>query len=60
MATSFSSTSSNQSYVQTALFRPSLAYPVHLYDQMLTHTAERYPEHVAVVFQEVSLTYREL
>jgi long-chain acyl-CoA synthetase len=42
------------------LFRPSLTYPVHLYDEMLTRTAQRYPEHVAVVFQEVNLTYREL
>ena len=54
------STSTNQSYVQTELFRPSLNYPVHSYDEMLTRTAERYPEHVAVVFREVSLTYREL
>ncbi len=27
---------------------------------MLTRTAERYPEHIAVVFNEVNLTYREL
>jgi long-chain acyl-CoA synthetase len=53
-------TSTNQSYVQTELFRPSLNYPIHPYDEMLTRTAERYPEHVAVVSKEVNLTYREL
>jgi len=46
--------------VQTELFRPSLTYPVHPYDEMLTRTAERYPEHVAAVSKEVNLTYREL
>jgi non-ribosomal peptide synthetase component E (peptide arylation enzyme) len=46
--------------VQTELFRPPLAYPVHPYDEMLTRTAERYPEHVAVISKEVNLTYREL
>lgn len=50
----------NQSPVQMELFRPSLTYPIHLYDQMLTHTAERYPEHAAVIFNDVNLTYREL
>jgi acyl-CoA synthetase (AMP-forming)/AMP-acid ligase II len=42
------------------LFRPSFHYPSYLYDEMLTRTAERFPEHVAVVFNEVNLTYREL
>src|SRR5437879_9678086 len=60
MTTSPVSRSTNQSYVQTELFRPSLNYPVHPYDKMLTRTAERYPEHVAVVSKEVNLTYREL
>jgi hypothetical protein len=41
--------------VQLELFRPSLTYPVHPYDEMLTRTAERYPEHVAVVSKEVNL-----
>jgi long-chain acyl-CoA synthetase len=27
---------------------------------MLARTAERYPEHVAVVFKDINLTYREL
>ncbi len=42
------------------LFRPSLNYPIHPYDKMLVRTAERFPENIAVVFQDVSLTYREL
>ena len=27
---------------------------------MLTRTAERYPEHIALLFKNVNLTYREL
>jgi long-chain acyl-CoA synthetase len=54
------SMSSSRSSIQPELFRPSLTYPVHPYDEMLTRTAERYPEHVAVVSKEVNLTYREL
>jgi long-chain acyl-CoA synthetase len=54
------SMSSSRSSIQPELFRPSLTYPVHPYDQTLTRTAERYPEQVAVVSQEVNLTYREL
>src|SRR5438876_42297 len=60
MTTSPVSRATNQSSVQTELFRPSLNYPVHPYDEMLTRTAERYPEHIAVVTKEVNLTYREL
>ncbi len=45
---------------QLELFRPSLDYPVHLYDELLTRTAARFPENVGVVFKDVSLTYREL
>ena len=41
-------------------FRPPLEYPRIRYDQMLSHGAARYPENVAVVFRDVSLTYREL
>src|SRR2546429_4847473 len=41
-------------------FRPPLDYPRILYDQMLSHGAARHPENVAVVFRDVSLTYREL
>src|SRR6266850_2976770 len=41
-------------------FRPPLDYPRMPYDGILTHGAERHPENVAVVFRDVSLTYREL
>src|SRR6266516_5736353 len=60
MTTSPVSRSTNQSYVQTELFRPSLNYPVHPYDEMLARTDERDPEQVAVVSKDVNLTYREL
>src|SRR4029453_1212257 len=46
--------------VSAEFFRPSLDYPRLPYDQMLSHGAERHPENVAVVFRDVSLTYREL
>lgn len=42
------------------LFRPSLAYPSYPYAEMLARTAERYPEHTAVVSRDIDLTYREL
>jgi long-chain acyl-CoA synthetase len=48
-----------RSFVSTKLFRPALQYPVHPYADMLAHTAERYPEQVALVFGEGRLTYRE-
>ncbi|MBV9231057.1 MAG: acyl--CoA ligase [Chloroflexi bacterium] len=54
------STTTNQPHIQTALFRPSLQYPTHPYDETLALTAQRYPEHTALLFNEVSLTYREL
>ena len=41
-------------------FRPPLDYPRIPYDQVLSHGAEHFPENVAIVFREVSLTYREL
>ena len=47
-------------YDQTALFRPSLAYPTHPYDELLTQTAQRFPEQTALIFQDISITYREL
>src|SRR5262249_56730532 len=40
--------------------RPPLEYPRIPYDRMLSHGAARHPENVAVVFRDVSLTYREL
>ncbi len=42
------------------LFRPSLTYPNYPYSDILVHTAERYPENVALVSKDVNLTYREL
>src|SRR6267142_2704516 len=41
-------------------FRPPLEYPRIPYDRMLSHGAARHPENVAVIFRDVSLTYREL
>jgi long-chain acyl-CoA synthetase len=41
-------------------FRPPLTYPDLAYGQMLAHAAERWPENVAVIFRDVSLTFREL
>ena len=54
------SISPKTSRLQMELFRPSLQYPVYPYAQMLAHTAERYPEHIALIYKDVSLTYREL
>ena len=42
------------------LFRPPLEYPRMPYDRMLTEGAAREPESAALVFREVSVTYREL
>ncbi len=55
-----SSLSAGQPYLQAELFRPALQYPSHPYDEILTHSAQRYPENVALVFKEVTLTYREM
>lgn len=60
MTGSSTSTSTNRSHVQTELFRPSLPYPSHPYAEILSRTAERFPENEAVIFRDVSLTYREL
>src|SRR5947209_10849684 len=46
--------------LQAGLFRPPLQYPCYPYAEMLARTAERYPEHIAVIFNDVNLTYREL
>src|SRR5216683_7519504 len=50
----------NRSPMQTELFRPSLPYPSHPYAEILSRTAERYPENEAVISRGVNLTYREL
>ena len=45
---------------QTELVRPSLHYPRMPYDRGLTQAAARWPENTAVVFKDISLTFREL
>ena len=54
------STHSHSSRLSLELFRPSLQYPSYPYAEMLARTAGRYPEHVAVIFKDINLTYREL
>jgi long-chain acyl-CoA synthetase len=56
----FTSQTGTSPHLQAELFRPSLQYPTYPYGAILTQTAARYPEHVAVVFNDVNLTYREL
>jgi long-chain acyl-CoA synthetase len=51
---------SDASQLPLELFRPSLQYPSYPYAEMLARTAERYPEHAAVIFKDIDLTYREL
>ena len=46
--------------MQIELFRPSLQYPIHPYGEMLTRTAQRYPEEEALIFKDANITYREL
>ncbi|HTK06406.1 MAG TPA: long-chain-fatty-acid--CoA ligase [Ktedonobacteraceae bacterium] len=55
-----SSPSHAQLHLRMELFRPPLAYPTYPYDEMLTHAARQFPEHTALLFDEVNLTYREL
>src|SRR6266516_4830102 len=50
----------DRQYSHMELFRPSLQYPSHPYDEMLTRTAQRFPENEAVLFKDVNLSYREL
>jgi hypothetical protein len=44
------SITTNRSSIQTELFRPSLQYPSGPYAEILSRTAERYPENEAVIF----------
>jgi long-chain acyl-CoA synthetase len=37
-------------HLQTELFRPSLQYPSHPYAEILSNTAEQYPEKEAIIF----------
>ncbi|MGB8344718.1 MAG: long-chain-fatty-acid--CoA ligase [Ktedonobacteraceae bacterium] len=54
------STHSHSSRLSLELFRPSLQYPSYPYAEMLARTAGRYPEHAAIIFKDINLTYREL
>src|SRR6266567_2417255 len=54
------SMSTDHPHLQPELFRPALQYPSHPYAEMLTRTAERYPEQEAILFKDLNLTYREL
>lgn len=60
MTDQFSTPSNARPHLQPELFRPFLQYPDYPYAEMLTRTAERYPEHIALAFNDISLTYREL
>ncbi len=60
MVDRFSSTSMRRSSVQSELFRPPLQYPSHPYGELLSRTAERFPEQEALIFKDINLTYREL
>ncbi|QBD78884.1 4-coumarate--CoA ligase family protein [Ktedonosporobacter rubrisoli] len=46
--------------VAPELFRPPIAFPEIPYDHLLRRSAERYPEHVAIIYHDLSLTYREI
>jgi long-chain acyl-CoA synthetase len=60
MTNTFTSISTGRPSVRTELFRPSLHYPVHPYDGMLTRTVQHFPENEAIIFKDANLTYREL
>ena len=60
MADTFTSMQAQRSHVQSELFRPSLQYPAHPYAEILARTAERFPEHEALIFRDVNISYREL
>lgn len=60
MAQTSTSASSDISFLQSGLFRPSIQYPTHPYDEMLTLTAQRFPENDALIFKNANLSYREL
>lgn len=53
-------TSATHKQSQPEFFRPKLNYPEIGWGEMLTHGATNYPENVAIVFKDVSLTFREV
>src|SRR5262245_43299754 len=42
------------------LFRPPLDLPIMPYDQLLRDAAKRHPDHSALIYHDLSLTYREV
>lgn len=48
----------NRLHLQKELFRPSLHYPSHSYAEILSKTAERYPENEAVTFSSPILAVK--
>ena len=46
--------------VAPELFRPPLDFPDVAYDHLLRQAAERYPDRLAIVYRNMSLTYREV
>src|SRR5215469_14797946 len=46
--------------VAPELFRPPVDFPDMRYDQLLRSAAGRYPDHPAIIYHDLSLTYREV
>ena len=46
--------------VAPELFRPPVEFPDIPYDHLLRKTAEQYPERTAIVYHDLSFTYREV
>jgi long-chain acyl-CoA synthetase len=53
-------TASASPYAHPELYRPRLVYPDVAFHEMLERTAARWPEHPAIHWHEVTITYREL
>jgi acyl-CoA synthetase (AMP-forming)/AMP-acid ligase II len=46
--------------VAPELFRPTIAFPVMPYDHLLRMSAERNPDRPAIIYHDLTLTYREV
>jgi long-chain acyl-CoA synthetase len=46
--------------VAPELFRPPVDFPDVVYDHLLRQAAERHPDRVAIIYRNMSLTYREV
>jgi acyl-CoA synthetase (AMP-forming)/AMP-acid ligase II len=53
MTDTSSSVFRNRLHIQAELFRPSLQYSSHSYAEILSKTAERYPENEAIIFSSL-------